>query len=222
MFEQLDPHLAEILAFLQQDNHLGILLAAQMGGTPQELQLIIQLTDHLEDQEGQFRVQSQHIVRCIGVVEHKLALGFFARMVHSPSNALLYPYNEKSYRLIYRGQVQGSLDSLMLDLNQLYGQTYGLYEPTRRMVEELNHAAPLATLLSEGAGILGHMPEPFARKAAALLERYGLTTELVELPSENEQDEHHKHLPPIKRQALVLDDSYVVAHFFTADPMGKK
>lgn len=212
MFEQPDPTLQKILAALAPEENLGILLAAQVGGTPNEIQLILQTTEHLDGEGERLRPTGQYIIRAISVVEHKLALGFFRTMVHSDSNALLAPHNEPRMVVTFKGQ-PANVDSLMIDLYQLYGQTYGIYDPTTRMADELNREQPLATLLTTGQGILGEMPASFAYKVTKLLERHGLASQLDEIELER---------PDLTRQALILDDSYIIAQFFSADPMGQK
>jgi hypothetical protein len=212
MFEQPDPTLQKILAALAPEENLGILLAAQVGGTPNEIQLIVQTTEHLEGEGERLRPTGQYIIRAISVVEHKLALGFFQTLVHSTSNALLAPHNEPRMVVTFKGQ-PANVDSLMIDLYQLYGQTYGIYDPTTRMADELNREQPLATLLMSGQGILGEMPASFAYRVTKLLERHGLACQLDEIEIER---------PDLTRQALILDDSYIIAQFFSADPMGQK
>lgn len=212
MFDQPDPTLQKILAALAPDENLGVLLAAQVGGTPNEIQLIIQTTEHLEGEGERLRPTGQYIIRAISVVEHKLSLGFFSSLVHSMDNPLLWPHNEKRMVVTFRGQ-PANVDSLMIDLYQLYGQTYGIYDPSTRMADELNREKPLATLFANGQGILGEMPESFAHKVVRLLERHNMASQLDEIELDR---------PDLTRQSLILDDSYIVAQFFSADPMGQK
>jgi hypothetical protein len=133
--------------------------------------------------------------------------------VHSLDNPLVAAHNDRTMVVTFKGQ-PANVDSLMIDLYQLYGQTYGIYDPTSRMADELNREQPLATLLSSGQGILGEMPETFALKVTKLLERHQIASQLDEMVVQNDH--------PLKRQSLVLDDSYIVAQFFSADPMGRE
>ncbi len=204
-----DSQLAPLLEALAPDDHYGVILAAQLGGTPQEVQLILQTTV-MNEAEQSLSPTGQYIVRAIGVQEHRLSVGLFANLVHSTDNPLLYSHNTPRMQLSFSGTPR-EVDDLMLSLNQLYGQTYGIYDPFRRMAEELNPTAPLATILTAGEGVLALMPQPFAEKAARLLEKYSLTTQLeVAQPA----PEH------LRYEALVLDDSYLVASMFSVDPVG--
>jgi len=210
MTNQNDPTLQKLLETLAPEQHIGILLAAQMGGTPQEVQLIIQ-TGEMDENHESMRTTGQYIVRCIGVREHHLSVGLFANMVLSDSNPLLFNHNEKLMQVHFEG-VPPHVDALMIDLNQLYGQTYGIFDPFRRMAMEINPTQPLATILNSGKEVLGVMPQPFAEKVAKVLrERHGMTALLVE----HEDD----HRPALKFRSLVMDDSYFIAQDFSADPV---
>jgi hypothetical protein len=203
-----DTTLNELLEFLSEENHLGVLLAAQVGGTPHEVQIILQTTELDADHES-LKPLGHYIIRAIGVQEHRLSVGLFGVMAFSEENALLHPYTETMMQVYFSGTPQ-NVDSLMIDLNQLYGQTYGQYDPFRRMAEEINRARPLATLLGGGNGLLGTMPEPFANQVAKMLARHDMKASLI--PNEAEH-------PPFKYQLLAMDDSYFIAQTFSADPM---
>jgi hypothetical protein len=209
--DDAEKNLSKLLEALAPEDNLGILLAMQMGGTPQEIQLILQTTEYHAEKEA-LRVTGQYIVRAIGVVEHHASLGFFRNLVVSKDNPLLYPHNEKLMQVVFRGTPE-AVDSLMIDLHQLYGQTYGIYDPNRRMADELNRSQPLTTLLNGGEGVLGIMPEPFAKRLSKVLERHQMWVELV--------DVMETHRPEgITFQSLVMDDSYIIAQAFSVDPMG--
>lgn len=204
----MDATLDKILETLAPDHNLGVLLAAQMGGTPQEVQLLLQTTE-LDEARGALKVTGQYIIRAIGVREHRLSLGLFNTIVHTENNPLLEPHNGKIIQVYFRGTPE-NVDGLMIELNQLYGQVYGRYDPMRRMAEEINHARPLETLLKGGQGMLGEMPQSFAEKTAKLLERHGLQTSFIESET---------HRPDFKHSLLVMDDSYFIAQMFSAEPI---
>ena len=202
-----DPVLTKILEELKPEHNLGVLLAAQMGGTPQEIQLILETTEYDEEKEA-LKPTGQYIIRAVGVLEQKLSLGLFNNLVLSTDSPILYRHNENIVQVYFKGQAQ-NIDALMLDLYQLYGQTYGQY---RSMADEVNRSRPLGSLLSQEYGLLGEMPLPFAEKVKPLLARYNLEASYIE--SED-------HRPPFKFQLLVMDDSYIIAQMFSSDPMGK-
>jgi hypothetical protein len=208
--DQTDQHFPKLLEALAPEDNLGILLAMQMGGTPQEVQLILQTTEFDEEKEA-LKITGQYVVRAIGVVEHRASVGFFQSIALSQQNPLLYSHNEKLMQVYFRGTPE-NIDSLMIDINQLYGQTYGIYDPNRRMIEELNMTRPLGTLLSSGQGLLGTMPEPFAHKMAKVLERHNMASNFIE--------DTETHRPEgITFQVLAMDDSYFIAQLFSAEPI---
>jgi hypothetical protein len=91
------------------------------------------------------------------------------------------------------------------------------------MAHELNRSQPLYNLLESGSGLLGIMPQPFARKLGKLFERNGMTLTLKDIPLEDEEEDDHDHddRPEIRYELLVMDDSYFIAQMFSADPVGK-
>jgi hypothetical protein len=219
-----DPTLQKILSELAPDEHLGVILLAQVGATPQEIQVILQTTQYDSEKDG-LKVIGQYVIRCIGTVEQRLSLGLFNHIAFSTHNPLLHRYNEKTVQVYFRGQ-PAQIDSLMLDLHQAYEETYSTY---RHLVDEVNRRRPLGSLLSEGYGMLGEMALPFAQKVKSLLARHQMTTHFLEV--EDDHDHHHEHdhdhgpFPRVhshdlQYQLLVLDDSYIIAQMFSADPMG--
>lgn len=204
-----DILLQEVAAQLQSDDFLGILLAAQMGGTPEEIQLFLQVAAYDEGKDA-ITPQVVYAIRCLGVREQRLSLGLFNTMAHVlDDNPLLWNHNFPYQQVYFRGEVD-AVDSLMLELNQLYGQYYG---PFRNLVDDVNRALSLERLLTSGHGLLGEMPAPMAAHVAKLLDRYNLTVTLIN----PEQD-----APPIKFQLLVFDDSFLIAQNFSAEQMQGK
>lgn len=200
-----DALLQEIVQTLDDDHKLGILLAAQVGGTPEEVQLILQTADFDEESKS-IQPRRAFIIRCLGVQEHRLSLGLFNKMVHVEDHPLLWNHNFPYRQIYFRGTPE-NVDSLMLDLTQLFGQHYG---PFRTLADQVNRSMPMGKLLTSGHGLLGEMPLPMAEKVQALLERYGLTVRLN--PSEQED-------PPISFQLLVMDDSFLIAQLYSVEPM---
>lgn len=204
----LDPTLVNLVEELQKEDRVGILLAAQMGGTPEEIQLIIQVAIYHPDDES-LQPQKAYVVRCFGVREQRLSLGIFGTMAHSVDNPLLWNHNSLYHQVYFRG-VPDDVNSLMLDLNQVYGQHYG---PFRTLADDLNLIRPLGGLLTTGYGLLGEMPEPMANRVADILRRHGLTVGM--LPAEQDS-------PPVLFHLLVMDDSFIVAQMYSAEPMRGK
>lgn len=221
MLNQPDDNLKKIIEALQPEENLGVLIASQMGGTPREVQIIIQTTQY-EAEKDALKATGQYIIRALGVVEHRLSLGLFNKLVLSNDNPLLYRHNSEQVQVYFRGTPE-NIDGFLIDLNQLYGQTYGVFDPNMRMADELNRAMPLYNLLKTGQGLLATTPQPFAEKLQKLLTRHHMTCNFIEVEDEHhheDEEDHHHH--DITYQLLVMDDSYFIAQLFSADPMGNK
>jgi hypothetical protein len=201
--------LQKIIRDLEPDNRLGVLLTVQMGGIPEEVQLFLQVAD-FDPQANALRPAGNYIIRCLGVQEHRVSVGLFNRMAYSDDHPLLWNHNF-TYREVYFRGAPDDVDGLMLELNQLYGQTYG---PFRSLADDLNRAMPLGKLLTSGHGLLGEMPLPMAEQAQKLLEQHGLAVSLIASDRE---------APPVQFKLLVMDDSFFIAQLYSADPIeGKK
>ncbi|PJF43545.1 MAG: hypothetical protein CUN55_08540 [Phototrophicales bacterium] len=203
-----DTTLTTIADELKKQERVGILLAAQLGGTPEEIQLMIQLANYNEEDES-LRPQGVYVVRCVGVREQRLSLGLFGTMAYSSDHPLLWNHNTLYHQVYFRGKPT-DVNSLMLDLNQIYGQYYG---PFRTLADDLNLARPLGQLLATGYGLLGEMPEPMAKKVVELLKRHGVQAHLLAADQKP---------PPIQFHLLVLDDSFIVAQMYSAEPLRGK
>jgi hypothetical protein len=204
-----DETLQQLMQSLTDEpDKIGILLAVQMGGTPQELQLLIQTANFTEETHT---VQSEEafLLRCVGVGEHRVSLGMFKQMMLVDDDPLLWNHNTPYVQVYFRGQTE-QIDTLMLELTQLYGQHYSVF---RSLADDINRMAPLSTILSGGYGLLGEMPTPMAERVKTLFERNGLT--ITFQPSERET-------PTIPSRLLVLDDSFFIAQLFSADPVKGK
>ena len=198
-----DQILEELVNALEPDHAIGILLAVQMGATPQELQLVVQSADYDEETNAVTSNQG-YVIRCIGVQEHRLSVGMFNRMMVVEDHPLLWNHNER-YKQIYFKGTSDDVDGFMLELNQLYGQHYGTL---RNLADNVNRMAPLGTLLERRNGLLGEMPISMAEKVADLLKRYGYEVNLLDTEQKD---------PPIQFKLLVVDDSYFIAQMYSAD-----
>lgn len=197
--------LEKLIETLHDDHKLGLILLAQMGGTPEEVQMMVQIADYDEEKDAIKPDPKVYLLRCLGVQEHRLSLGFFNRMVLVEDHPLLWHHNFPFQQIYFRGEPT-NIDELMLALSQLYGQLYGKF---RNLADDLNLAVPLGTLLAGGYGLLGEMPLPLANTVKSLLEQYGLTVNFVE----SETDE------PPGFKLLVMDDTYFIGQIFNAEPL---
>lgn len=198
-----DKLLVELVDALAVDHAIGILLAAQMGATPQEIQLVVQSADYNEETQA-VTSQQGYIIRCIGVQEHRFSVGMFNRLVVVDDHPLLWNHNAQYKQIYFSGHCE-DVDGLMLELNQIYGQHYGI---VRSLADDINRMAALGTILGRGNGLLGEMPEPMADLVKTLLERYDYNVNLLDAELEKS---------PIPFKLLVLDDSYVIAQMYSVD-----
>lgn len=196
---------------LATEQGYGVLLAAQMGGAPNELQLLIQTADYDAAIEG-LRERQRYVVRALGVREHKLSLGLFGRLVFSGDHPLLYHHNTPSVGVFFRGDVP-HVSEVVLDLSQAHASTFG---PWRPLADDINRAAPLVDLLASGGGLLGEMPKPAAERVAKVLAHHGVEHKLVEDSSFDTVDEHGRSR---LAQLLLIDEGYIIALDFSVEQM---
>jgi len=198
---------------LATEKGYGVLLAAQMGGAPNELQLLIQTAEYDAAVEG-LRERQRYVIRALGVREHKLSLGLFGRLVFTDNHPLLYHHNTPRAGVFFRGDVPHVSD-VVLDLSQAHASTFG---PWRPLADDINHAAPLVDLLASGGGLLGEMPKPAAERMLRVLAHHGVEHKLVEDAAFETVDEHGRsrlaHL-------LLIDEGYVIALDFSVEQMGR-
>jgi len=213
------PKKQELVNFLTSDNNVGVLLVTQMGGAPEELQLIIQTATYDESIKG-LRERQAYIVRALGVKEHRVSLGVFNNLFIAAEHPILHHHNAARHKVNFEGQPDDA-NALVLDIQATYGAVFG---PWRDLAEDLNREKPLFDLLQSGAGTLGIMPEPAANRVLKVFEHHNMTATL-------EQDEAERATPDDDDKAsvfetdlklLALDDSYFVAYSFVVDHMNVK
>jgi hypothetical protein len=207
------PKREKLLSELGAEKDYGIFLAAQMGGVPNELQLIIQ-TAQLDAEKQGLRPRSQYVIRVLGIAEHRMSLGIFGRLFFAEDHPILFHHNEPRQAIHFEGKPK-DVNELVLDIHQAYVTTFG---PWRELAADINREKPLVDLLSSGSGRLGTMPRPAAERMVKVLEHHGLTVHLEEQDMYEKEDVHGRWR---LRKLLGIDDSYFVALDFTVDEMGK-
>ncbi|MBI1280348.1 MAG: hypothetical protein GC179_19660 [Anaerolineaceae bacterium] len=208
-----DDKRESLLAELQGENRYGIFLALQMGGVPQELQLIVQ-TAVFDEQEQGLRPQNQYVIRALGVVEHRVSLGVFGNLFIANEHPVLLHYNAPRAVIQFTGQPD-DVNELVLDINQAYLSTFG---PWRELAKDINRTQPLVNLLTSGSGVLGTMPKPGAERMTRVLAHHGMQATLDESRMYDEKDDHGRST---NMRLLGIDDSYLIALDFTVDELGK-
>jgi hypothetical protein len=206
------PKREKLLSQLQDEKDYGIFLAAQMGGVPSELQLIIQ-TAQYDDQAQGLRPRGQYVIRALGVQEHRVSLGVFGRLFFADEHPILYHHNLPRVTVQFEGKPK-DVNELVLDIHQAYVTTFG---PWRELATDINRSQPLVTLLTSGSGTLGIMPQPAAERMEKVLKHHQMTARLEAKPIET-QDEHGRSRLV---KLLGIDDSYLVALDFSVEEMGK-
>ncbi len=207
------PRREQLLSQLQDEDDYGILLMAQMGGVPNEIQLIVQTARYDAAAQG-LRERSAYVIRALGVREHRLSLGVFGQLFFADEHPILLHHNTPRVVVGFEGQPSRSIYELVLDVHQAYVLTFG---PWRELAADINRSQPLANLLASGAGVLGVMPQPAAERMARVLAHHGLTPRLKVQPFETEDEHGRSRLMKL----LGIDDSYVVALDFSVEQMGK-
>jgi hypothetical protein len=189
---------------MQAEDAVGLLAAAQLGRSVNELSLIVQTT--LFDRSvGGLRPQTQYVIQASGLVEHKLTLGLFNRIGFVADHPLLYHHNLPRVR-VFVGSPLADPDRLIQAINDAHTQ---VYDGWRDLEMDLNRLASIDRVLQAGYGLLGDMPQPFAKTISEVLTQYGVQHTLME-----------DDAPPVPMKLLVLDESYLVGADFTAEVAG--
>lgn len=209
------PQRQHLLDELKRENYYGVFLAAQMGGAPNELQLVVQTAEYDAAVEG-LRERTRYIIRVLGVREHKVSLGMFGLMAwfNAEEHPLLYPYNTPPVGVFFRGGVPNPTE-VALDISQAHASTFGAWRP---LGADLNHTAPLLDLLASGGGMLGEMSKPAAERMAKVFAHHNIEYKLLEEPSFSTVDEHGRSKLV---QLLQIDDGYIIALDFSVEFLGK-
>lgn len=210
------PMRDQLLRELAGERDYGVLLVAQMGGVPNELQLIVETAQFDEAVEG-LRPQHDYVIRALGVREHRVILGVFGRLSVVDEHPLLYHHNTPRVAIHFDGKPE-NVNELVLDVSQAYVSTFGQWRHLVDMADDINRAMPMVDLLSSGYGLLGTMPKPFAERVAKVLNHHNVAYSLSEDSSFETTDEHGRSR---LAKALLLDESYVIALDFSVEQMGK-
>jgi hypothetical protein len=198
------------------ETQYGVLLVAQMGGVPNEIQLIVETAAYDAAVEG-LRPVADYLIRALGVFEHRLTLGVFAHGVLTQDHPLLLHHNAPRAAVHFDGQ-PADVHALITDISQAYVSTFLEWRNLVEMPEDLNRALPLVDLLTRGTGLLGTMPLPLAERMARVLEHHGLHASLSQQANFEPRDEHGRSR---LAKVLVLDSSYVVSLDFSFERLGQ-
>ncbi|MBZ0294679.1 MAG: hypothetical protein K8L99_19090 [Anaerolineae bacterium] len=210
------PERENLLNDLKAPNDVGVLLLAQMGGVPNELQLIIQTAQYDESVQGLRERPGGYVIRVLSVREHRLSLGLFGSLFFTAEHPILLHHNDPKLDVHFSGTAE-NLSELVLDVSQAYASTFG---PWRELAGDLNRERPLYELLQAEEGRLGTFPRTAAERMVRVLEHHGMTGSLE--AAEAERDSVDEHGRSQMWKLLGIGDSYFVALDFVVDRMGKK
>ena len=210
------PMRDQLLGELAGEHDYGVLLVAQMGGVPNELQFIIETAQFDESAQG-LRPQHDYIIRALGVREHRVSLGVFGRLAFPDDHPLLQHHNTPRVAIHFDGKPE-NVNELVLDLSQAYVSTFGQWRHLVDMADDINRAMPMVDLLNSGYGLLGTMPRPFAERVAKVLAHHNVPHSLSEDSTFDTPDEHGRSR---RAQLLLIDQSYIIALEFSVEQMGK-
>jgi hypothetical protein len=209
------PKREQLLHELEGSDDVGVLLVAQMGGVPEEIQLVIQTATY-DEKVGGLRERTAYIVRALGVKEHRVTLGVFGTLFFAVDHPILYHHNEARHEVSFKG-VPANPNELVLDIQAAYSATFG---PWRHLGDDINRAKPLFDLIQQGEGVLGKMPEPAANRIAQVFKHHNMQAKSQELdPRRSEDPDEHGRSQRLKM--LGIDDAYFIAYEFMVDLMGK-
>ncbi|HLV36944.1 MAG TPA: hypothetical protein VKY59_17605 [Spirillospora sp.] len=208
------PHREQLFDELRAEDQVGILLMAQLGGVPNELNLFIQTAEY-DDKANGLRDRSNYLIRVLSVREHRLSLGLFGSIFITEQHPILLHHNEAKPDVYFEGQ-PADVNELVLDIQQAYVSTFG---PWRELAADINREQPLVDLLQSGRGRLGTLPLTAAERMMRVLTHHGLKGWLEGETEHASSDEHGRST---LWKLLGVGDSYFVALDFAVDRMGKQ
>lgn len=209
------PHSEQFFADLEGENRQAVLLVAQVGASPNELQLVIQIAEYDESIQGLHPIQS-YIVRVLGVLEHRVVN--FGTTVNDveilEDHPLLYEFTTSPTAVFFRGTVANP-DSVMMDIAQAHATTF---YPWRHFPQYLNMEQALSELLESGGGLIGQMPTPLAERVIKVLEHHNLEYKTAEgEPYIKLHD--NPALLQTKLKVLLFGSSYFISYGFSIQEM---
>ncbi len=199
-----DQLFSQLFGEMQAEDAVGLLLAAQLTETPNDLQVVVRTTV-FDKGTGGLRDQNQYLIKSVGLVEHKLSLGLFDHIGFIDEHPLLYHYNTPVVR-VFIGSRPAAPETLMREIEMAHTDVYDTW---RDLPMDLNKLCQPEQLLDAGFGLLGEMPQPFANAVAQVLARHQVKCNLVT-----------DDAPTAQMKLLAVDESYFVAADFAIELIG--
>lgn len=209
------PQREQFFQDMDGDARQAVLLVAQVGAAPNELQLVTQIAEYDDDAEG-LRPIRTYIIRVLGALEHRLNnLGTTTPDVELVTeHPLLYQYTTPPTAVFFRGEPD-HVDALTLDIAQAHSS---VMQGWRQFPTYLNTGQPLSELFASGGGLVGQMPQPLAEKVVSVLEHHGLETKTTQ---DTAYIDRHDN-PALQTGTLKLlriGGSFFVSYAFAFDEM---
>jgi len=209
------PKRQELFSFLSGEHNVGVLLVSQMGGAPEEIQLIVQTATY-DESVGGLRERQAYLLRLLGVKEHRVSLGVFNDAFLASEHPILHHHNAPTKRIDFTG-TPSDPNELVLDIQAAYSATFG---PWRDLAEDINREAPLFDLLQQGAGTLGTMPAPAAERMVKVFAHHDMSSTLAEVEGARRTADDEKAAAfETQLKLLAMDDSYFVVYDIAVDEM---
>jgi hypothetical protein len=205
------PHTEQFFEDLKDENRQIALLVAQVGASPNEIQLLTEVAE-LDEKAGGLRPIRSYLIRVLGALEHRVVnLGTTVGTVKiETDHPLLYQYKQKPTAVFFRGKVENP-DALTTDIAQAHATTFF---PWRHFPEYLNTSQPLSTLFESGGGLIGNMPEALANRIIKVLEHHKLEHKITQdTPYVKLHD--NPGLLEMEVKVLLFGASYFVSYGFS-------
>ncbi len=209
------PAREQLLSELTQENDFGVLLVTQMGGAPNELQLVIETAEFDPVARG-LRPRHAYAIRVLGEYEHRIQLGMFKRLAILDDHPLLYHTNTPRVAVHFDGKA-ADINELALDISQMYVSVFQNWRHLVDQEDDINRTIPLIDLLKRGYGLLGTMPKPLAEKIGRVLAHHHVKFTLAEEVGFSATDGKGRSQ---LAKVLLMDDSYFIALDFSVEQMG--
>jgi hypothetical protein len=197
---------SQLFEEMQSEDAVGLLLAAQLTDSPNDLQVIVRTTV-FDKAVGGLRELSQYAIKTLGLAEHQITLGLFDHIAFIEDHPLLYHYNTPVVR-VFIGSRPEAPESLLREIEQAHGDVYDAW---RDLPMDLNKLCPPEQLFNAGFGLLGEMPQPFANVVAEVLTRHQVKHNLAT-----------EDAPTTRMKLLAIDDSYFIAADFVIEHIGPR
>lgn len=209
------PHTEQFFQDLAGKNRQAALLVAQVGASPNELQLIVQIAEYDESVEGLRPIRS-YVIRVLGVLEHRIVnFGVTVNDIEIvDEHPLLYEYIKKPTAVFFRGQAE-TPDTIVMDIAQAHATTF---YPWRHFPQYLNMEQSLVSLFESSGGLIGQMPAPLAKRIIKILEHHNLEHKIAEGEPYIKLHDNPALLQSTLK-VLLFGESYFVSYGFSIQEM---